>query len=103
MNYDYDIQTETAIASESTSQAYMQNNHQASLPLDDVYGMLHSLDNESKLWLIDRLNDDVQSDILGGWTKEALEEVVMMSEKDFAEGRVISNEEVKEMLKARRQ
>lgn len=103
MNYDYDIQTETAVASESTSQAYMQNNHQASLPLDDVYDMLHSLDNESKLWLIDRLNDDVQSDILGGWTKEALEEVVMMSEKDFAEGRVISNEEVKEMLKARRQ
>lgn len=98
MNYDYDTQTETAIASESTSQVYMQNNHQASLPLDDVYGMLHSLDNESKLWLIDRLNDDVQSDVLGGWTSEALEEVVMMSEKDFAEGRVLSNEEVMKYL-----
>lgn len=98
MNYDYDKQMEPTIASESTSTAYMHNNHQASLPLDNVYGMLHSLDNESKLWLIDRLNDDVQSDVLGGWTCEALEEVVMMSEKDFENGRVRSNEEVMKYL-----
>lgn len=98
MNYDYDQQTETAIASESMSQAYMQNNHQASLPLDNVYGLLRSLDNESKLWLIDRLNDDVKCDVLNGWTSEVLEEAVTMSEKDFEEGRVISNEEVMKYL-----
>lgn len=36
--------------------------------------------------------------VLGGWTSEALEEVVMMSEKDFENGRVRSNEEVMKYL-----
>lgn len=36
--------------------------------------------------------------VLGGWTSETLEEVVMMSERDFGNGRVRSNEEVMKYL-----